>query len=52
MNMYMVKATALYEWWLFLCSNLSVLLKDYPKYKMNYKIYFENKILHQLINTR
>jgi len=35
MNMYMVKATTRYEWWLFLRLNLSVLLKDYPKYKMN-----------------
>jgi len=35
MNMYMVKATTRYEWWLFLFSNLSISLKDYLEYKIN-----------------
>ena len=44
MNMYMVKATTRYEWWLFLCMKLSNQSKYYLEDKMIYKIGDKNKI--------
>lgn len=43
MNMYMVKATTLYEWWLFCAFFLSEELKSYLKNKMNWIYLDKNK---------